>query len=75
MSVTPPKPKDELQTAATRLSRAAPEFWKPFMKAFEAYQAEAIDTCINAPANRVLEAQGRVRQLRDLSTLFTDLKQ
>lgn len=72
MSVTPPKPKDELQAVATRLSRAAPETWQAFMKAFEVYTNEARDQCVHAPANRVLIAQGRAQQCVDLSSLFTE---
>lgn len=70
MSVTPPKPKDELATAAAYLSRAAPNKWVDFVKAFEAYAAERKDSCVQAPADRVLLAQGRAQQCVELSSLF-----
>lgn len=71
MTVTPPKPKDELQAVAARLSRAAPETWQAFIKAFEVYTDEARDACVQAPADKVLKAQGRAQQCVDLSALFT----
>jgi len=71
VSTTPPKPKDELQAVAARLSRAAPETWQAFIKAFEVYTNEARDACVQAPADKVLKAQGRAQQCVDLSSLFS----
>jgi len=71
VTVTPPKPKDELALTAAHLSRAAPSSWADFMKAFEAYTAERKDSCVQAPADRVLLAQGRAQQCVELSSLFT----
>ena len=71
MSVTPPKPHDELALVAARLSRAAPNTWDEFMKAFEDYTAVRRDACIQAPADRVLLAQGRAQQCVELSSLFS----
>jgi len=71
VSITPPKPKDELQAVAARLSRAAPETWQAFIKAFDVYRAEAFDQCVQAPADKVLKAQGRAQQCVDLFSLFS----
>lgn len=72
MSVTPPKPKDELASAAARLSRAAPNTWADFMKAFEVYTADLKDACVHAAADKILLTQGRAQQCVDLSSLFTN---
>lgn len=72
MSVTPPKPKDELAIVAARLSRTAPNTWDDFIKAFEAYARERKDACVQAPADKVLVAQGRAQQCVELSSLFTN---
>ena len=72
MSVTPPKPHDELALAAARLSRAAPNSWDDFVKAFEAFTGTRKDACIQAPADKVLLAQGRAQQCVELSSLFTN---
>jgi hypothetical protein len=71
VSVTPPKPKDELQAVAARLSRAAPETWQAFIKAFEVFTEEAVHQCVQAPADKVLKAQGRAQLSVDLSSLFS----
>jgi hypothetical protein len=70
VSITPPKPHDELSAVAARLSRAAPNTWDEFIKAFEAYAAVRRDACVQAPADRVLIAQGRAQQCVELSSLF-----
>jgi hypothetical protein len=72
VSITPPKPKDELALAAAHLSRAAPNSWSDFVKAFEALTVERKDNCVQAPADRVLLAQGRAQQCVELSSLFTN---
>lgn len=70
MSVTPPKPKDVLQEAAAHLSRAAPNKYDEFVKAFEVYLDEHAAACVHAASDKVLIAQGRARALTDLSSLF-----
>lgn len=75
MTVTPPKPKDELATVAARLSRAAPNTWVEFIKAFEAYTTERKDGCVQAAADKVLLAQGRAQQCVELSSLLTSATQ
>jgi hypothetical protein len=72
VSITPPKPKDELALAAAHLSRAAPNSWADFVKAFEVYMRVRKDECVQAPADRVLLAQGRAQQCVELSSLFTN---
>ena len=71
MTVTPPKPHDELALVAARLSRAAPNSWDDFVRAFEAYAEVRRDACIQAPADRVLIAQGKAQQCVELSSLFS----
>ena len=70
MSITPPKPKDVLELVAARLSKAAPNTWVEFMPALEEYTREIELACVRAPADGVLIAQGRARQLQELLTLF-----
>lgn len=70
MTVTPPKPHDELALVAARLSRAAPNTWDEFIKAFEVYATVRKDSCVQAPADKVLLAQGRAQQCVELSSLF-----
>lgn len=72
MSVTPPKTKDVLASAAARLSRAAPNQWAETIAALEKYVRERELACVQAPADRVLIAQGMARQCQELLTLFTD---
>lgn len=68
----PPKPKDNLQVAAARLSRAAPNMWIEFMVELAAYARDRESACVQAPADRVLLAQGGARQCNELFTLFTE---
>ncbi len=70
MSTTPPKPKDNLQVAAARLSRAAPNMWAEFLVEMEAYARSRESACVQAPADRVLLAQGGARQVNELLALF-----
>ena len=70
MSITPLKPRDELALVAARLSRAAPSTWDEFIKIFEAYTADRKDSCVQAPADKILLAQGRAQQCVELSSLF-----
>lgn len=72
MSVTPPKPKDVLATAAARLSKAAPNAWTDVIAAMEDYAREAELACVRAPADGVLIAQGKARERHELLTLFKD---
>ncbi len=72
MSITPPKPKDRLTLAAARLSKAAPNTWVEFMSEFGEYLREKELACVQAPADRVLNAQGRAQQLQELCTLLLD---
>jgi hypothetical protein len=71
VSVTPPKPKDELQSAADRLSRSAPNQWAEFIEAFVRLTEEKRDACVQSPADQVLLAQGKARQCVELLALFT----
>jgi hypothetical protein len=72
VSITPPKPQDELALVAARLSRAAPNSWDDFVKVFAAYVQLRKDGCVQAPADKVLLAQGRAQQCMELHTLFTE---
>ena len=72
MSVTPPKPHDELLAVASRVSRAAPNTWVEFLKAFEAYTDVRRDACVQSVADQVLINQGRARQCVELIALFND---
>lgn len=72
MTVTPPKPKDVLATAAARLSKAAPNSWVDVLSAMEEYTRGIELACIRAPADGVLIMQGRARECRELLTLFKD---
>lgn len=72
MSVTPPKPHDELALAAARLSRAAPNSWVDFVSAFEAYAAVKRDACVQAPADKIFQAQGKAQQCAELSLLLSN---
>lgn len=72
MSITPPKPKDVLATAAARLSRAAPNTWAEFMSAMDEYARERELACIHAPADKVLITQGKAQQSRELFSLLID---
>lgn len=67
MSVTPPKPHDELIAVASRLSRAAPNTWAEFTRAFEAYTGSIKDSCVHAPSDKILQAQGRALQCEDIA--------
>lgn len=72
MSITPPKPKDNLALAAARLSKAAPNTWGEFTEALVAFARERSDACVLAQADKVLLAQGMARQCNELLALFTD---
>jgi len=72
MSPTPPKPKDVLEKAAGELARTAPNRWSEFVAAFEAYAADRRDACVQAPADKVLLAQGMARQCIELRSLLID---
>ena len=72
MSVTPPKPHDELMLAAARLSRAAPNMYAEFLKAFEVFTTQAKDSVVNAASDKVLLAQGRARSCVELLGHLTD---
>ena len=72
MSVTPPKPHDELLAVASRLSRAAPNNWAEFLKVFSDYADARRDACVQSDADKVLLNQGRARQCVDLLTLFNN---
>lgn len=72
MTVTPPKPKDVLVTVAARLSKAAPNSWKDFMDAYDAFTRSRMDACVAAPADQVLRAQGMALQCVELQTLFAE---
>lgn len=72
MSITPPKPRDDLATAAAHLSRAAPNSWVNFIEAFDAYTALRVSACVQAPADKVLVTQGKAQQCAELSSLFTN---
>jgi hypothetical protein len=70
VTVTPIKPHDVLAIAAAQLSRAAPNTWAEFLKAFEAYACIYKDACVQAPADQVLKAQGKAQGCVELSSLF-----
>lgn len=72
MSITPLKPKDNLALAAARLSKAAPNAWGDLVAAFSVYARERELACVQAPADKVLLAQGMARQCNELLTLITD---
>lgn len=72
MTVTPAKPKDHLTAAAARLSKAAPNAWVEFVEAFAQFTRDRCDACVQAPADKVLLAQGMARQLVELQTLLND---
>lgn len=56
--------------AAALLKRANPNLWNEFVTAFENVRADAIDLCVQAPADQVLGKQGRAQQLKELSNTF-----
>jgi hypothetical protein len=72
VSPTPPKPKDNLELVAARLSRAAPNAWSDFVAAFEAFTRDRESACVQAPSDQVLLAQGMARQCIELRTLLND---
>jgi len=72
VSTTPPKPKDKLALAAARLSKAAPNAWVEFMSDFGEYVRDRELACVQAPSDRVLNAQGRAQQLQELCSLLLD---
>ena len=72
MTIAPPKPKDNLASAAARLSRAAPNMWVEFVAAFEEFTRDRESACVQAPADNVLRAQGMARQCIELRTLLSD---
>jgi hypothetical protein len=70
VSITPPKTHDVLMTAAAQLAKAAPNSWNEFAAALAAYTQDRKDLCIQAPADKVLLAQGRAQQCVELSSLL-----
>lgn len=72
MSVTPPKPKDVLGTAAARLSKAAPNTWAEFMAAIGEYTRERELACIRAPADQILITQGKAQMCGEILALLTE---
>jgi hypothetical protein len=75
VSITPTKPHDELSIVAARLSRAAPNMWEEFVKAFDVYAATVAGACVHAASDKVLNAQGRAQQCADLSSLLKNANQ
>lgn len=71
MSVTPPKPHDDLTAAAARLSKAAPNSWDEFIKALVAYTDVRRDACVQVTVDRVQIAQGKAQQCVELLSLLT----
>jgi hypothetical protein len=71
VSVTPLKPNDELTLAADRLSRSAPRQWEEFIATVKVCLRERELACVQAPADKVLQAQGRALQLQELLVLLT----
>ena len=63
--------EDALAVAAAKLKRQLPSVWEEFEKAFEAVGAAARDVAIQAPADKVMVAQGRAQQCVAFSELFT----
>lgn len=72
MTITPPKPKDNLMSVAARLSRAAPNTWPELIEAFEVFTRDRESACVQAPSDKVLLAQGMARQCIELLTLLKD---
>lgn len=69
---TPIREKDAVAVAAAKLKRTAGPLWEEFEKAFNVYAATVKDTAIQAPADKVMVAQGRAQQCVELSTLFSE---
>jgi hypothetical protein len=72
VAVTPNRPHHELSLAAAKLSRAAPNQWEQFVKAFEMYTAVAVQACVAAPPDKVLIAQGQARQSAEILNLLNE---
>lgn len=72
MTTTPNRPHDELMLVAARLSRATPNTWDEFLKAFEAYSSDRSRDCVAAPYDKIYLAQGRAQQCAELAKLFRE---
>lgn len=71
MSLAPLRPLDHLTIAAARLARTSPTSWDEFLKALNVVSAERAASCVQAPHDQVVLAQGMARQISELHTLFT----
>jgi hypothetical protein len=61
-----PEIEAALAKAAQSLRFRAPEDWDAFIKALSDRVDAAYDQCVSAPPDRVLMAQGRAQEARDI---------
>lgn len=68
--ITPLRTVDQLVIAVAQLKRAAPNRFKEFETAFEAFWGQAVVQCVQSTSSEVFVSQGRARQLTELRDLF-----
>ena len=63
-------PEQNLILAAARLSRASPESWDEFMKAFHLYSWDQANLLVASPPDMVYIAQGRAQGVAAVGRLL-----
>ena len=63
-------PEQDLIVAASRLSRAAPESWDEFLKAFHLYGWDLANQLVASPRDMVYIAQGRAQGVAAVGRLL-----
>ena len=64
--------ENDFQMAAAKLARVAPENWKQFLGAFQAYSSMQIQNCVQSPLETLPVAQGRAQATARLYGLMAE---
>ena len=64
--------EEDLILAAARLARVAPENWKQFLGALQAYSSLQITNCVQSPLEELPRAQGRAQATARLYGLLAE---
>lgn len=70
MSTAPLRTRDNIVIAAAFMKRGSPRSWSEFEAAFNALCTEVTTMCVQAPPDRLKNAQGRAQQLEELRQMF-----
>lgn len=73
-SIAPPKPHDELTTAANLCARQAPNAWDNFVATFKKYEEAKVRDVVRATPDQIIRVQGQAAECGILLDLFEKSK-